>query len=103
MFIRLPNNIIVNTDHITSIRFTPEQSGFDDETQESYSLQASLIISLTETEAKRFTDDDIGHLGIATSSCTLGYYREDAINLWNYFNLVIAEASALLQSIQSWL
>lgn len=93
MFIRLPNNIIVNTEHITSIRFTPEQRG----------LQASLIIGLTETEAKRFTDDDVGHLGIATSSCTLGYYREDAINLWNYFNLVIAEASALLQSIQSWL
>ena len=94
MFIRLPNNIIVNTEHITSIRFTPEQSKFDDEVQESYSLQASLIIGLTETEANRFTDDDGGHLGIATASCTLTYYREDAINLWNYFNLLTVNQEA---------
>ena len=90
MFIKLPDDIILNTEHVTSVRFTPERSGFDEKKKKSYHLQASLIIGLTETEPKLIADDRGGHLGVTAVTCTLRYYREDAINIWNYFNLLTA-------------
>jgi hypothetical protein len=83
--IQIDDLTLVNPDHITSINFTPEKAGFDDESNRTYHRQATLTIGLTETVLETFDRFDGEFLGVAAVTNRLTYYGQDAVNIWKYF------------------
>lgn len=94
MLLKLSENTIVNTEHITNVEFTP-----DHQTKE-YIYTARLEIVLTSVELEETkgefvngptrSDRDTFHLAAASTSRLLVFTEKEAERLWDYFQSIAA-------------
>ena len=85
-FIRLGDNLLLNLDHVVSIDYRPAKSGFDEDTQRSYSYPARLrfvTLALELEQACNYAGETIAS---ASSSITYEATGEHAAQMWAKLN-----------------
>lgn len=85
MFIKLTENLILNSDHVISTHYEPPYKWLDEESGESRKTPARLTLTTTAIEIEEISGYDGTRVSAASTSTVHKFAGEEADDIWGQF------------------